>query len=171
MKEIWKPVLGFESKYEASNTGLIRNKNRGNILTPKKGKGNYLFFSPYLSDKKKTVTYYIHRAIWEAFNGTIPNDLEINHLNENKSDNSLNNLSIVTRKENVNWGTHAQRVGQKLKNGPCSKPIIQLDKQGNLIKEWPSISEANRCYGTAVNDCLYGRRPSAYGFIWKNKEC
>ena len=106
------------------------------------------------------------------FFGPIPEGMEINHINEIKTDNRLCNIELCTRKYNTNFGSRNDRIGKKLLNGPCSKPIVQYDKNGAFVKEWPSISEAVRNYGYAIAGNLTGRHgaKSAYGFIWKYKD-
>ena len=54
--------------------------------------------------------FYVHRLIWEVVNGEIPKGLTINHLDEDKQNNSISNLSLCTYAENNNWGTHNRRV-------------------------------------------------------------
>ena len=106
--------------------------------------------------------------VWEAFNEPIPEGLQINHLNENKADNRLENLSLCTPKENTNYGTCIARRAKKF-----SKPVIQLDKNGNFIKEWSSSHEIQRQLGylaSNIRSCCCNLKPYAYGFIWKHKE-
>lgn len=55
-------------------------------------------------------SYFVHRLVYEAFNGSIPNDLEINHINGIKNDNRLENLEVVTKSENIR---HAIALGLK----------------------------------------------------------
>ena len=159
-EEIWKPVLGFEGKYEVSNLGNVKSLIRNRLLKPMSNH-KYLFVHLGRGTKKK----YIHRAVWEAFNGPIPEGLQINHNDENKLNNSLSNLSLVTPRENMNWGSLPEK---------CAKHILQYDKNGNFIKEWCSSMSIQRELGfaqTHISDCARGKLKSAYGFVWvfKNK--
>ena len=165
----WRNTLYYP--YQANAQGEIRNSITGKILKPAINK-KYGYKALSLIIDGKHVYKLVHRLVWEAFNGPIPEGLQINHINEIKTDNRLCNIELCTPKYNMNYGTRKARVRAKLLNGPCSKPIAQYDKNGTLVKEWPSISEAVRNYGTAVKDNLYGRRraKSAYGFIWKFKD-
>ena len=161
--EIWKPVLGYEEKYFVSNKGRVKNK-KGYIMTPQNTDG-YLRVKLSLG---KPAMKFIHRVVWEAFNGSIPENYQINHLNEIKSDNRLENLSLCTAKENVNYGTAIARRAKKF-----SKPVIQFDKNGNFIKEWSSSQEIQRQLGYSashIRSCCCNLIPSAFGFIWKHKE-
>lgn len=162
MKEIWKDIPGYEGIYQASNTGFIRNR-KGLILKPMLNKFGY--YRVELFNIKSRKKYQVHRLVWEAFNGAIPTGLQVNHINEIKTDNALINLNLMTPKENINYGTGIERGHKQLR-----KPLLQYDKSGNFVKEWSSIAEARHCCGPAVLDCVRGRCRTAYGFIWKYKE-
>lgn len=58
----------------------------------------------------KTRTYQWHRVIWYYFNGEIPEHLQVNHIDENKQNNALSNLNLLTPKDNCNWGTRNVRA-------------------------------------------------------------
>ena len=162
----WRNTLYYP--YQANEQGEIRNSITGKILKP--------FITPngyskiIIAIDGKQVTKLAHRIVWESFNGPIPKGMQINHINEIKTDNRLCNIELCTPKYNTNYGSRNAMVRAKLLNGPRSKPIAQYDKNGTLVKEWPSISEAVRNYGNAVCNNLYGRIPSAYGYIWKFKD-
>jgi hypothetical protein len=57
----------------------------------------------------------------------------------------------------------------RAKRGFFVKPIFQFDLQGNFIKEWDSITEAQNCYGCGISNCLCGNSKTAYKFIWRYK--
>lgn len=59
------------------------------------------YYQIKLRYNKKRYNRYVHRLIWETFNGIIPKNMEINHINHNKSDNSLSNLELVTHRDNL----------------------------------------------------------------------
>ena len=167
-KEIWKDIPGYEGIYQASSLGRIRSLkyDKVRILKPQRITSGYYMVKLWLNNAGKSST--VHRIVWTAFNGPIPEGLEVNHRNEKKDDNSLANLELVTRKENVNYGTAIARMAKKI-----SKPVIQLDKNGNFIKEWPSSSEIQRQLGYSssfIRKCCRNLIPSAHGFIWKDKE-
>ena len=167
-KEIWKEIPGCEGQYQASNFGRIRSLkyNKVHILNPGRSGSGYYIVKLYLNNVAKNLS--IHRLVWIAFNGPIPEGLEINHRNEKKDDNSLANLELVTRKENNNYGTRIARSAKKR-----SKPVIQLDKNGNFIKEWSCSQEIQRQLGylaSYIRSCCRNVLRTAYGFIKKKKK-
>ena len=161
-KEIWKPVLGYEETYFVSNKGRVKNK-KGYIMKPYTNAKGYLRLN--LSYGKPTKKF-IHRMVWEAFNEPIPEGLQINHLNENKADNRLENLSLCTPKENTNYGTRNKRASEK----HC-KRIQMLDKNNNTLKTFNSLTEAARFLNIKshgnISHCLHGKSKSAYEYKWK----
>ena len=162
----WRNTLYYP--YQANEQGEIRNSITGKILKPAVCKNGY--HKVQLMIDGKPVTKLIHRIVWESFYGPIPKGMQINHINEIKTDNRLCNIELCTPKYNTNFGSRNTRVRAKLLNGPCSKPIVQFDKNGTFVKEWPSVSEAVRGYGRAIEANLIGRLQTAYGYIWKHKD-
>lgn len=107
MTEAWKPVLDYEDFYEASNLGNIRRSHTktgrpsGRLCRPANSRG----YSRYvLSAYAETRTHSGHKLVWEAFNGRVPNGMQINHKNGVKNDNRLENLEVCTPSENTRHG-------------------------------------------------------------------
>lgn len=178
--EIWKDIKGFEGIYQASNLGRVKSLERIDALGRKvkerilkpglTNKGYYQVWLCKNSIKKK---YFVHRLVWIAFNGRIPEGYEVNHINEVKTDNRLSNLNLMTAKENMNWGTRNARSAKKHINGKKSKAVLQFDLNDNFIKEYPSIRQVERELGFAqpnISACCNGKYKQMYGFKWKYKE-
>ena len=119
--EVWRPILGFELLYQASNFGRIKSLKFGRekILKPRLNKCGYHLVMLCKDGKGKN--FRIHRLVFEAFNGKIPEGLVVNHLNEIKTDNRLDNLEICTQKENLNHGTRALRISAANKGKKLSE--------------------------------------------------
>ena len=140
-QEIWKSIKSFEGLYEASNYGRIRSLDRrvrsGNRFNTniysavKKGKilkqvdVGFGYLQVCLRKNNKNHSLYVHRLVWEAFNGLIPEGMQVNHINENKSDNRLENLNLMTAVQNSNWGTRNKRITETKSQKVYSKDRIQ----------------------------------------------
>lgn len=168
MEEIWKDIPGYEGKYQASNMGRAKNVVTGKILTPSKSKNGYHIVQLY-KGRGTRKAFYLHRAVWIAFNGPIPEGMEINHKDECKTRNCLDNLNLVTKSQNQNWGTRNLRAALKM-----SYPIVQYDLAGNIVKDdWASAYEVERVYGYDngnICKCCNGKLKTAYGYKWKYKD-
>ena len=90
---------------------------------------------------------------------------EINHKDENKTNNCLQNLEWCNRKYNNNYGTHIEKVSNSRK-----KPILQYTLDGEFIREWSSATDVSKEVQSQICKCLKGKNKTAYGYIWKYKE-
>lgn len=162
MEEIWKQYK--DTNYEVSTDGRVRNIKTGRIL--KHGYDtNYNFV--YLYIDKKPVHFYIHRLVAEAFIPNPQNLPQVNHKDENKTNNCISNLEWCTKEYNLNYGTCKKRIGEA-----NSKFLFQLRKDGSLVRVWPSSMEVQRQLGYSSGNicmCCAGKRKSAYGYKWVNK--
>ena len=169
MKEEWKSIAGYEGLYEVSSLGRVRSLKFGKtkVLKPLDNGCGYLYVNLYKNREVKK--FKVHRLVAQTF---IPNPLgkpQVNHNNEIKTDNRVENLEWMTAKENNNYGTRNERAG-KANSKMQSKPVLQYTKDGKLIAEYPSTIEAERqtriaCSG--ISRCCRGNRKSAGGSIWK----
>lgn len=188
MKEIWKDILGLEGLFQISNLGRVKSLARDIVIHKKekilktikpKSNSSCQYEHIPLGYNKKQKDILIHRELAKAFI-PIPDelkdipieDLYVNHKDENKFNNSLDNLEWCTASYNVNYGTAKNRqiLTQQLTH-PCNKPVQQYDKNGNLIAEYISMRDASRKTGIPhpnICDCIKGRKKTAGGFIWKN---
>lgn len=179
LKEQWKPVKGYEGYYEVSNTGKIRSLDRcvtirGNVIQHRKGKliSSHINKRGYvevnISKHAKNATLKLHRLVAQAF---IPNPFhypQVNHKDENKQNNCVDNLEWCTNHYNSHYGTRSQRQAKSLTNGKTSKSVKQM-LNGKVIKIWPSMAEADRhgfCQGN-VSKCCRGKIKTAYGYQWQ----
>lgn len=175
--EIWKDIPNYEGIYQASNMGRIKSLERidalgyrlkEKILKPTINHKGYYKVPLYKNSKVKK--YSVHRLVYEAFNGQIPEGLQVNHINEIKTDNRLENLNLMTCKENINYGTGIERSAKKRINGKKSKPVLQFTLEDILIKEYPSIKQVERELGfdqSHICACCNGKYKQAYGYKWK----
>lgn len=169
IKEIWKDVTGYEGLYQVSNLGKVKSLKFGKerILKPRvRGKG-YLFVD--LCKNGKTKAYSVHRLVALTFleNKDPLNKTQVNHIDECKTNNRIDNLEWCTPKENNNHGTHNYRSAINR-----SKPVLQFTKYGVFVKEWDSAKSIQITlgfYNSNISKCCNKKRKSAYNFIWKFK--
>lgn len=118
MEEIWKDIKGYEGKYQVSNYGSVKTLNyrrtgTARLLIPKNDKG-YLAVGLYKNGKRKM--FLIHRLVAEAFIPNPENLPQVNHIDEDKTNNYVENLEWCTQSYNNNYGTRLKRVSESLKN-------------------------------------------------------
>ena len=118
MNENWKTINGYEN-YQISNKGNVKNIITNQILKQCNNGRGYKHVMLYNSDHKGK-TLVVHRLVANAFIPNPQNLPEVNHIDENKTNNSVDNLEWITCKDNINHGTHNVRVGI---NNPNRKPI------------------------------------------------
>lgn len=199
--EIWKDVEGYVGYYQVSNNGRIRSIDRlvvhedgtkrilkGKILKLFKEKNGY--YSVCLRKKGQRKTHHVHRIVGKAFIENKENLPTINHKNEVKTDNRIENLEWVSYAYNINYGTALERMkrtrkekdigvgenhpnfGRLGKNSPTSKPILQYDLKGNFIAEYEGTMCVERELGFRngnISAAARGILKKSYGYIWRYK--
>ena len=180
--EEWRDIAGYEG-YQVSNLGRVRSLDRWIVDKNglrKKRKGQIIKLLPIpqgyyyvgLSNGKKA---RVNRLVAEAFIPNPDNLPCVNHKNENMKDNRVENLEWCSYSYNLTYGTIRERIRTKTINGKNSKPVLQYDKQGKFIKEYPSINEVKRQLGYdagTICKCCQNKEyfHTAYGYIWKYKK-
>lgn len=175
--EIWRDITGYEGIYQVSNLGRVKSLNYGRtgkekILKTNTDKRGYLRICLCKDGKRKT--YRVHRLVLPTFN-PVENmeQLEVNHIDENKENNKLSNLEWCTSEYNSNYGTRNKRISEAnngklgVKNSTAI-PIVQLDLEGNLINVYGSSMDAERngFNHSAINQCIKGKRKTHGGYKW-----
>ena len=161
--EVWKDVAGYEGYYQVSNKGNVRSVERivrgrkygGRTLRPAHDIGGYLYV--VLSKNGVTKNKKVHRLVAEAFIPNPNNYLEINHKDEDKTNNHVENLEWCTREHNINHGTRTEKVRQKR-----SKRVKGVNVETGEIITLNSTREAvnkGYSYGSVAAACrgVYNR--------------
>lgn len=179
MKEIWKDIKGYEGLYQVSNLGRVKSMDRcvktiNNSTRLIKGKvlSAYITSNGYyrLSLCKEGVEkrYFVHRLVAEAFIQNPDNLPQINHKDENKLNNCVDNLEWTSAKYNCNYGTRIKRIAQKNKISHCKK-VYQYTLDGEFIREWESALQVQIQLGycaSCIRRCCNGQHHYVYNFVW-----
>lgn len=162
--EEFRDIKNYEN-YEVSNFGRVKNKKTGRILKLEKTRDGYIRVNLCKGGIQRHAL--LHRLVSLAFLPNPQNLPQINHKDEDKTNNTVDNLEWCTCEYNNNYGTRNERQAEKK-----SKPVLQYDLLGNLIREWPSIMKVERELGISqgnISSCCSGNRSSAGGYLWKYK--
>ena len=165
--EIWKDIEGYEGLYQVSNMGRVKSLNyhrtgKEGILEGYDNGYGYLQVQLWKDGKDKKCR--INRLVAQAFLENPEGYTDVNHKNEDKTNNCVENLEWCSRSYNINHGTRNKRVAEK-----NSKPVFSVDKETGLIMYWESAKEAERCTGINngnIINCCKGRAKSAGGHYW-----
>lgn len=187
--EEWRDVVGYEGCYQVSSEGRIKFAD-GREKSTRKDRNGYIVTT--LRKEKKEKTYKVHRLVAIAFIDN-PNNLPvINHKDEVKTNNCVDNLEWCTTKYNANYGTRNERISKAQKGRknpscqgennyfygkhfarglhPQAKKVIQLDLEGNVIAIFDCTGDAADsvgCTASAIGLCCRGKRNQIKGFKWK----
>jgi hypothetical protein len=186
--ETWKSPPGYQGLYEISTYGRIKSKSKtiyqsnghpmtfpSKILKPELRANGYLYVMLCKNGKRKT--YKISRLVAQTF---IPNPVHlpiVNHKDENKLNNCVDNLEWCTQKYNVNYSIkkHPQRLAALNKrliaeNEKRQKQIVCMNETGEVVKTFSSLREASRKLHislSSISRCLHNELKTAGGYKWK----
>ena len=170
-KEIWKNVVGYEGLYQVSSLGRVRSLEhidsnghpvKERVLASFLNRNGYRKANLYRDRNRKQVS--IHRLVAAAFLDNPDNLPEVNHIDEDKSNNAVSNLEYCTVLYNNTYGTRLERVAKALE---C--PICAITSSGQR-HYFDSVNEAARVLGLkrqGITNCLHGRRKHHGGFSFE----
>lgn len=177
MEEVWKDVLGYEGYYQVSNLGRYRSLDRhanvggggrrlvkGRIMKSVKCQNGYQEATFHVGGKR--TARLLHRVVATAFIPNPENLPEINHKDEDITNNCVDNLEWCTSKYNANYGSRNIRMMENR----VLVPVIQKDLSGNVIKRWECMTRACESVGADISSMIRvckGRQHTCRGFIWE----
>lgn len=163
MQEVWKDVKDYEGLYKISNLGKVKSIANNKYLKVNTT-GEYAYVGLY-KNKRKT-NKKIHRLVAENFIDNPNGYLYVNHKDENKWNNSVNNLEWCTQKYNCNYG----KRNEKMRRSKNKYKIKQIDLDGKILKIWEDVLELknNTKYNIRViRSCCEHKCKTCYGYKWE----
>lgn len=171
LSEIWKDIKGYEGLYQVSSFGRVRSKRRrgskGGIAKLTLDKKNTDYFKIRLCKNNHYRAFFVHRLVAQAF---IPNPNgypQVNHKDEDRHNNFVNNLEWCTNRYNSNYKNHNWKnsISQKGR-----KWVYQYSLFGDVIARYKTVSEAAEAmHGSSSNisHAAHRKGSTAYGYVWK----
>lgn len=147
--EVWKDIIGYEGVYQVSNLGNVKSLERkrfnGRVLVNKKSQimKQYILKNGYCSTRLykdgKSKNHLIHRLVAIAFIPNPQNLPQVNHKDENKGNNCVDNLEWCDRVYNNNYGTAQQRHSESKRKNPPKAIMYEYEGETHCLKEWAEI--------------------------------
>ena len=171
MKEIWKPIKGYEGKYEVSNLGRVKSLSR--YVACKGGrvsfrKSRYLKFEDNHGYKKVSLCkectkkeFLVHRLVAEAFVPNPENKPEINHKDGARDNNIYTNLEWVTHSENIIYSRDV------LHRYYHSTPVICVETGKRFESTKAANEHINHIHNGHISECCKGKRQTVGGYHWR----
>ena len=183
MEEIWKDIPGYEGLYKVSNLGNVKSLNWRNT-----GEEKNLWLKPHnkgylqveLANGGVKKCFVVHRLVAIAF---LPNPNcfpQVNHKDENKANNCVENLEWCSRSYNARYSLDrhperkpkggGHRKGCRFKGANSEKSVVQLTMSGEFVREWVCSRDVFLETGMSdwsISECCRGNRKTAYGYKWQ----
>lgn len=162
-KEVWKDIQGYEGLYQVSNLGRVKSLHKAEVIL-KPGINNRGYYFVMLYKDKKYHHALVHRLVAKAFIPNKENFPQVNHKDENKANNCVNNLEWCTNLYNNLYHDKAIKTG--IKEG---KPVAQYTLSGKLVKIWQSAHEAERAgyHARHIGECCSDKIKTHLGYMWR----
>lgn len=170
--EVWKSIKGYEGLYEVSNYGRVKSLERIVDKThhvKEKILKNVQMPSGYLVVGLSGKQHYVHRLVAMAFIQNQNKYPQVNHKDEDKTNNRVENLEWCNHKYNSNYGTKIIRQSEKIRgiyNTKKSKQVLCVETD----TIYPSVNESERQLGFSASNiasCCRGKYNKMYGYHWK----
>ena len=161
--EEWRDIEGYEGLYQVSNYGRVKSLKHLDelVLKPSKKRNGYL--GVVLCENGNTHSFGVHRLVAEVFIPNPQNLPQVNHKDEDKTNNRVENLEWCSSKYNVNYGNRNTICAEIF-----SKKVYQYTLDNELVKIWQSTQECGRngFLQSCVSSCCQGKQKTHKGFKW-----
>lgn len=155
-----RDIPGYEGLYGITSCGKVWSYRRKIFLKPGKTKDGYLQVT--LSKNGDREQIYVHRIVIETYEPCENmKDLQVNHHDECKEHNYLNNLEWMTCKENINYGTHNERMGKAK-----GKSVLCIET-GVIYSSTREAARQTGINNSSISKCCRGIQKTAGGFHWQ----
>lgn len=156
--EEWRDVVGWEQSHQISNFGRVKSKERivkyGNYTRTKKAKivAQYKksngYLSLHISYNNTFKNIYVHRLVVEAFQRPMSDNEEVNHIDKNKTNNSVGNLEICSRQYNLLY-SRDEIIDA------TAKKVYRYTIDGLYDKEYRSVADAAKDNNVGASSIVY----------------
>ena len=155
-----KDIKGYEGLYVVSSCGKVWSYTNNRFLTPRHNKKTG-YDRVHLCKEGKSREFLVHRLVAEAFIPNPENKPQVNHLDENKTNNHVENLAWVTRQENVNYGTRNIRAAK------ARSKAVQCIETGLIYESSAAASRALALSSASIFVALEHSHKTVGGFHWR----
>ncbi len=158
-----KGVPGYEDRYAATKDGRVWSYKRSKFLSPSIDKDGYLKILLYNGQGKSIAIHRVILMTWKPVENM--ENLQVNHKDENKQNNNLDNLEWMTCKENINYGTGIQRGHESRRNK------VRCIETGQIFESQKAVAEfLNHKSTSNISQHLNGKQKTCGGYHWEKIE-
>ena len=158
-----KDIKGYEGLYAVSSCGKVWSYTNNIFLTPRHQRKTG-YDRVHLVKDGKIREFLVHRLVAEAFIPNPENKPQVNHLDENKTNNHVENLEWATRQENINYGTHNIRAAK------ANSRAVQCVETGLIYESGVAASRTLAIVPSSISTALKYPHRTAGGFHWRRPQ-
>lgn len=155
-----KDIKGYEGLYAVTSCGKVWSYRKKIFLKPRINKSGYCQVSLY-KDRENIKHPYVHRLVADAYLVKPDESYEVNHKDQNRENNCVNNLEWVSHKDNINYGDHNERMGK------AHGKKVRCVETGIVYLSQTEASRQTGIAASSISACCRGKRKAAGGYHWE----